>query len=216
MSLKLDPIIDQLKKMDPKYHYYFLGGALLLVFLINYFLLLNPLLGSLNKVNEQIAELRHNIQDVKNDVARVGQNRDQLEKIKNQVKEVKVKIRSAQEVPLILEDISRSASDQGVKIDQLMPLKDQKVLLAKQKDVEYYALPILIQARSPYHDLGRWLAQLEEKKIFYNVGSLSIATNPKDTMRHQVQLTLKAAIFEPTKPENKEDKKAEKKGKEKK
>lgn len=200
MNVKIDPIIDQLKKMDPKYHYYFLGGALLLIFLINYFLLLKPLLGSLNKVNGEISEVRHNIQDVRNDVARVGQNRDQLEKIKNQVNEVKVKIRSAQEVPLILEDISRIASDQGIKIDQLMPLKDQKVLLAKQKDVEYYALPILVQARSSYHDLGRWLAQLEERKTFYNVGSLSILTNPKDTMRHQVQLTVKAAIFEPTKP----------------
>lgn len=206
MSLKLDPITDQLKKLDPKYHYYILGGALLFVFLVNYYLLLKPLLGSINKVNSQISEIRHNIQDVRNDIVRVGQNRDQLEKIRNQVNEVKVKIRSAQEVPVILEDISRIASEYGVKIDQLMPLKDQKVLLAKQKDVEYYALPILVQARSPYHDLGRWLAQLEQEKIFYSVGSLSILTNPKDTMRQQIQITVKAAIFEPSK----EDKKGKK------
>jgi Tfp pilus assembly protein PilO len=165
--------------------------------------MLRPLLGSLNKVNSQISELRHNIQDAKTDIARLGQNRDQLEKIRNQVNEVKVKIRSAQEVPLILEDISRTASEHGVKIDQLMPLKDQKVLLAKQKDVEYYALPILVQARSPYHDLGRWLAQLEEDRVFYGVGNLSVMTNPKDTMRHQVQITFKAAIYEPTKEDGK-------------
>ena len=162
-----------------------------------------PLLGSLNKVNTQIAELRHNLQDEKTDIARVDQNREQLEKIRNQVNVVKVKIRSSQEVPLILEDISRIASAQGVKIDQLMPLKDQKVLLAKQQDVEYYALPILVQARSGYHDLGRWLAQLEEERIFYGMGSLSILSNPKDSMRHQVQLTIKAAIFEPTKADTK-------------
>ena len=207
MNIKFDPIIERLKKLDPKYHYIILGGALLLVFLLNYFLLLKPLLGSLNKVNTQISELRHNLEDVKTDIARVGQNQDQLEKIRNQVNEVKVKIRSAQEVPLILEDISRIASAQGLKIDQLMPLKDQKVLLAKQKDVEYYALPILVQARSPYHDLGRWLSQLEEEKIFYGIGSLSITANPKDTMRHQVQITIKAAIFEPTKADDAKGKK---------
>lgn len=203
MNIKFDIVIDRLKKLDPKYHYYLLGGVLLFVFLLDYFLLLKPLLGSLNKLSSQTAELQHNIQDAKTDIARVGQNRDQLEKIRNQVNEVKVKIRSAQEVPLILEDISRIASENGVKIDQLMPLKDQKVLLAKQKDVEYYALPIMVQARSPYHELGRWLAQLESERVFYGVGSLSIMNNPKDTMRHQVQITLKAAIFEPTKSDGK-------------
>lgn len=210
MNIKFDPIIERLKKLDPKYHYVILGGALLFVFLLNYFLLFRPLLGSLNKVNTQISELRSNLQDAKTDMARVGQNRDQLEKIRGQVNQVKVKIRSAQEVPLILEDISRIASAQGLKIDQLMPLKDQKVLLAKQKDVEYYALPILVQARSPFHDLGRWLAQLEEEKIFYGIGSLSITANPKDTMRHQVQVTIKAAIFEPTKELAKDDAKGKK------
>jgi Tfp pilus assembly protein PilO len=194
MNIKFDPIIERLKKLDPKYHYVILGGALLLVFLLNYFLLLKPLLGSLNKVNTQISELRHNLEDVKTDIARVGQNQDQLEKIRNQVNEVKVKIRSAQEVPLILEDISRIASTQGLK----------------QKDVEYYALPILVQARGPYHDLGRWLSQLEEEKIFYGIGSLSITANPKDTMRHQVQVTIKAAIFEPTKEPAKDDSKGKK------
>jgi|CXWL01.1.fsa_nt_gi Tfp pilus assembly protein PilO len=210
MNITFDPIIERLKKLDPKYHYVILGGALLFVFLLNYFLLFRPLLGSLNKVNTQISELRSNLQDAKTDMARVGQNRDQLEKIRGQVNQVKVKIRSAQEVPLILEDISRIASAQGLKIDQLMPLKDQKVLLAKQKDVEYYALPILVQARSPYHDLGRWLAQLEEEKIFYGIGSLSITANPKDTMRHQIQVTIKAAIFEPTKELAKDDAKGKK------
>lgn len=199
MNVKFDAINDRLKKLDPKYHYYILGGILFLVLVLNYFLLLKPLLGSLNKVNSQIAELRHNIQDARTDMARIGQNRDQLEKIRNQVNEVKVKIRSAQEVPLILEDISRIASEFGVKIDQLMPLKEQKVLLAKQKDVEYYALPIMVQARSPYHDIGRWLAQLENDRVFYGIGNLSIMTNPKDTMRHQVQITLKVAIYEPNK-----------------
>lgn len=203
MNFKLDIIFDRLKKLDPKYHYYLLGGVLLVVFLADYFLLLRPLLGSVNKMSSQTSELKHNIEDAKTDIARIGQNRDQLEKIRNQVNEVKVKIRSAQEVPLILEDISRIASENGVKIDQLMPLKDQKVLLAKQKDVEYYALPIMVQARSPYHELGRWLAQLESEKVFYGIGNLSIMTNPKDTMRHQVQITLKAAIFEPTKDDGK-------------
>ncbi len=203
MKIKLDTIFDRLKKLDPKYHYYILAGVLLMVFVLDYFFLLKPLLGSLNKLNTQTSELRHNIQDAKTDMARIGQNRDQLEKIRNQVNEVKVKIRSAQEVPLILEDISRIASEQGVKIDQLMPLKDQKVLLAKQKDVEYYALPIMVQARSPYHDLGRWLAALESEKVFYGIGNLSIMTNPKDTMRQQVQITLKAAIFEPIKDDGK-------------
>ena len=201
MNIKLDPVIEKLKKLDPKYHYYILGGVLALVFLLNHFLLLGPLLGSLNKMGAQISELNQNLQSVKSDMARIDQNRVQLEKIRSQINEVKIKIRSRQEVPLILEDISRIANQYGVKIDQLMPMKDQKELLAKQQDVEYYALPILIQARSSYHDLGYFLAQLETDKIFYTVGNLSITASPKDTTRHMVQLTVKAVISEEAKKE---------------
>ncbi|GEM_PF-450668 len=202
MNIKLDPIIEKLKKLDPQYHYYILGGVLALVFLLNHFLLFGPLVGSLNKMNGQISELNQNLRGVKSDMARIDQNRAQLEKIRSQINEVKIRIRSKQEVPLILDDISRISNQYGVKIDQLMPMKDQKELLAKQQDVEYYALPILIQARSSYHDLGHFLAQLETDKIFYNVGGLSIMANPKDTARHTIQLTVKAVISEEAKKED--------------
>ena len=208
LDIKLDPIIEKLKKLDPKYHYYILAGVVLLFFLVHHLLVLGPLLGSLNKMNAHIAELKQNIADVKNDMARINQNRAQLEKIRGQINEVKIKIRSRQEVPLILDDISRIASRNNVKIDQLMPLKDQKELIAKQKDVDYYALPILVQARSSYHDLGRCLAQFEADKIFYNLGEFNIITNPKDPMHHSVQLTLKAVTWEPPKVDPPKGKKA--------
>ena len=195
-NFNFDFISEKIKKLDPKYRYLIFGGALLLVFLINYFLLLRPLLGSLNKMATKTSELRQNVQGVKNDIARIDQNRTQLEKIRGQINEVKIKIRSKQEVPLILEDISRNANHAGVKIDQLMPLKDQQEVLAKTEDVNYYSLPILIQVRSSYHDLGRFLAQMEEDKIFYSLSGLSITANPKEATRQMIQLTIKSVISE--------------------
>jgi len=190
-------VTEQIKKLDPKYRYAVFGGALLLVFLLNYLLLLRPLLGSLNKMSTSTTELKQNLQSVKNDIARIDQNRAQLEKIRSQVDEVKIKIRSKQEVPLILEDISKIASHNSVKIDQLMPLKDQQEVLAKNETVKYYSLPILIQVRSSYHDLGRFLAQLEADKIFYSLASFSITANPQEKTHHVVQLTIKSVISEP-------------------
>jgi type IV pilus assembly protein PilO len=204
-NLNFDLVTEKIKKLDPKYRYLIFGGALLLVFLINYFLLLGPLMGSLNKMSAKTSEIRQNLQGVKNDIARIDQNRAQLEKIRGQINEVKIKIRSKQEVPLILEDISRNANQTGVKIDQLMPLKDQQDTLAKTEQVNYFSLPILIQVRSSYHDLGRFLAQLEGDKIFYSLSGLSITANPKDATRQMVQLTIKSVISE------KADKKTESK-----
>ena len=210
MNVNVNLIIDKLKKLDPKYRYYLFGGALVLVFLLNYFICLGPLLGSLNAMGTKITELKQNLQGVKNDIARIDLNRAQLEKIRSQINEVKIKIRTKQEVPLILEDISRVANQFGVKIDQLMPLKDQQEVLAKNASIKYSSLPILIQSRSAYHDLGRFLAQLESDKTFYNMSSFSIMANPKETSHHTVQLTVKSVISEKNdgKPDAKESKSA--------
>lgn len=196
MKFNLDLINSKIKKLDPKYRYYIFGGALIFVYLLNYLLILGPLLGSLTKMGTKISELQQSMQSVKSDMNRIDQNRAQLEKIRTQINDVKIKIRSNQEVPLILEDISKSANDYGVKIDQLMPHKDQMEVLVKNDKMKYYALPIMIQVRSSYHDLGRFLAQLEADQIFYNISGFSIVTNPKSATFHTVQLTFKSVISE--------------------
>jgi type IV pilus assembly protein PilO len=208
VNFNFDIITEKIKKLDPKYRYVIFGATLLLVFLLNYLIFLGPLMGSLKKMSASTSELKQNLQNVKNDIARIDQNRAQLEKIRSQINEVKIKIRTKQEVPLILEDISRIANQNGVKIDQLMPLKDQQEVLAKNENVRYYSLPILIQARSGYHDLGSFLAQMEADKIFYSLSSFSVTSNPKETARQVVQLTVRSVISEKYDPkmEAKEEK----------
>jgi type IV pilus assembly protein PilO len=211
-NINFDLITQKIKKLDPKYRYVLFGAVLLFVFLLNYLIILRPLLGSIGKMSAKTSELSQNLQNVKSDIARIDQNRSQLEKIRGQINEVKIKIRNKQEVPLILEDITRIASRTGVKIDQLMPLKDQQEVLAKSENMKYYSMPILIQARSAYHDLGRFLAQLEADKIFYTIANMSISGNPKETARHMVQLTVKSVISEKYDPKlEKAEKKDEKK-----
>jgi Tfp pilus assembly protein PilO len=206
-DINLDLITDKIKKLDPKYRYVIFGAALLVVFVLNYFILLHPLMGSLHQMSAKTSEIRQNLQGVKSDIARIDQNRAQLDKIRTQINEVKIKIRSKQEVPLILEDISRVANHTGVKIDQLMPMRDQQEVLAKSENTKYYALPIMIQARSAYHDLGRFLAQMEADKIFYSVANLSITANPKETTHHMVQLTIKSVISEKYDPKTEKEEK---------
>jgi type IV pilus assembly protein PilO len=210
IDFNFDIISAKIKKLDPKYRYVIFGAALLLVFFLNYLVLLRPLMGSLNKMSAKTSELRQNLQGVKTDMARIDQNRAQLEKIRSQINEVKIKIRTKQEVPLILEDISRAAAQTGVKVDQLMPLKDQQEVLAKSENIKYYSLPILIQARSAYHDLGRFLSQLEADKTFYSIANLSITANPKETTRHMVQLTVKSVISEKYDPKLEKEEKVKK------
>jgi type IV pilus assembly protein PilO len=210
VDFNFDMITEKIKKLDPKYRYVIFGVILLMVFLLNYLILLRPLIGSLNKMSVKTTELRQNLENVKNDIARIDLNRAQLEKIRSQINEVKIKIRTKQEVPLILEDISRAASQDGVKIDQLMPLKDQQEVLAKSENVKYYSLPVMIQVRSTYHDLGHFLERLEIDKTFYSVANLSITANPKDTTHHIVQLTIKSVISEKYDPKTEKDDKVKK------
>ena len=68
-------------------------------------------------------------------------------------------------------------------------------MLVDDNKRSYYALPILVQARSGYHDLGRFLNQLEKSNLFLYVTSFSIIAG-EDARAHALKMNLQAIVFE--------------------
>ena len=187
--------LEFVNKLDDKTRYWIFGGILLVFFLLDYFILMRPQIATLTKIGPDIEILMKDISQAKENVQKESYYRSEVTSIENELAVLSSRIKSHEEVPLILQRLSKIADDNGVIINNIMPSTfDRESLLSKDK-IEYYSLPINIEARSDYHSFGRFLNQIEQDDIIFRVGLFSIGS--EDNGKEQsVKLTIKALVFE--------------------
>lgn len=196
MKLKISELIS---KIDEKNRHYLLIGALLFIFLLDYFILMRPQLVTLTKINPEIKLLSQDIEKAREDIGKLGFYQAEVKRLEGQLAQTSQKVKSREEVSIVLEQISRLANQNNIRIEQIMPfIEEQKVLLEDKKRT-YYALPILVQAKAGYHDFGRFINQLEKGDLFLYVTSFSIATG-EDAHAHALKINLQAIVFEEGNP----------------
>jgi Tfp pilus assembly protein PilO len=190
-----EKISSLLEKIDGNNRYYVLVGFMALVFLLDYFVLMNPQLAALKKINPEIKAVSDSIKSSKGDMKQLNAYQSDLEELTRKFEEANLKVKSRDEVPIILEHIANIANEFGVKIDQIMPDSVDQDLLTENSQRKYYDLPIYMEARSGYHNLGRFLDNLSKGDISLRIGAITVvATN--DTRYHLVKLTFRATIYE--------------------
>ena len=189
---KLSPLLD---KIGGKGRYYIFGAFLLLIFALDYIFLMRPQFTALNKINPEIKIVSDQINKAKEDMTKLDSYRKDLQNMSSKFAEAKVSVRSRDEVSMILEHIAYIANETGVKIDQIMPDMLEQELLTENNQVKYYDLPIYLETRCGYHNLGRFLNRLDTEDISLRVGGFTVAAT-NDMQHHMVKLTLKATVFE--------------------
>ena len=199
----LEKISEAIPKIDEKSRYIILGGVLILIFLVDYFLVMQPQLKTLRALNPKITLLAGEVKTAEENIRKIDFYQAELVKLRDKVDVVNRRIMGKEEVPLIMEKISRIARNNSVKIDQIMPLKGSEEQVMKNNEGKYLALPIRLDARSGYHDFGRFLNEIERNDTFFNVSNFTFMADGNDNMRHVAKLTLKVVIFEKNDEESK-------------
>jgi len=152
----------------------------------------------LSKLNPKIEILSDDITKTKDDIARIDQYKAQVVELEASVSNVELKVNSRNEVPLILEYISRAADKYGVQIDQIMPNTQDQELVLEGSHRTYYALPIFIEATTGYHNFGRFLGEIETGDIYLDAVSFTIASVGESSL-HRAKMTLEAVVYEDSK-----------------
>ncbi len=190
-----EKISSLLEKVDGNNRYYVLVGFMALVFFLDYFAVMSPQLAAFKKINPEIKGVSDKIKRAKSDMKKLDTYQSDLEKLSKKFEEANLKIKSRDEVPSILEHIANIADESGVKIDQIMPDSLGQELLTENSQRKYYDLPIYMEARSSYHNLGRFLSKLSQNDISLRIGAFTIIAT--DDMRYNlVKLTLRATVYE--------------------
>jgi len=121
-----------------------------------------------------------------------------MDKLKNDLKENSEKVElsekklpAEQEIPTLLEDLSSMAKDSKIRILSIVPVMSYLTGdRSGNKSQIYREIPILITAKSGYHQLGRFLNSLENAGRFMKVVDIGIKADKASPKEHDVELIV--------------------------
>ena len=189
--------IDQLSdKIDESNRKYVIIGIIVFIFVVYYFLVLNPQLSILRKISPEIMVLKQDLEKAQTDMGKMGLYQKQIDEFEGKLKTMGSRVQSRENVSLILERISELANKYDVRIDQIMPLTDKQEKLLENTEGVYYSLPILIEGKSDYHNFGRFINGVENHEISLSIERFIIQDSSADAKKHTIRVTLNAVVVE--------------------
>ncbi|MFH0839947.1 MAG: type 4a pilus biogenesis protein PilO [Candidatus Omnitrophota bacterium] len=173
-------------------------GLICAVILVGYFLLfLNPMLSKLFDVSRKVAKLQSDLSIAELSIDSMPKMKKEIADLKNKALSYINKLPKEDELPALLESLSMMAQGADVKITKIVPIKDTEVAKdAKNPKASIYEEKgILVHAQCGYHQLGTFIAQLENAERFMDISDITIESIKTAPKRHNVQLIVKTFVL---------------------
>jgi Tfp pilus assembly protein PilO len=194
MSNKISALIANVKK-DPK-QMMIAVSAVVVALLLDLNFLLKPqvvdVLGSAGKLSKVSADLK----DARSDVAKIGSMKKAVEAYKEKIGKYEKTLPGERGIPDLLESLSGMAKSANMRIAGIVPvaLVEPAAPVGKSgpkgESRAYKEIPIAITAKSGYHELGRFLASLENCDRFMKVSDMRIMANEESPNKHHVDIKV--------------------------
>ncbi|MFZ5801187.1 MAG: type 4a pilus biogenesis protein PilO [Candidatus Omnitrophota bacterium] len=172
-----------------------LGGIVFLILLLDFFVLLRPQLSVLSQVSGQVKSLRVERDGAKRDLASIDAFRKRLKVLKEKNLSVDQGMVKEEAIPAVVENLSKIAKQANVKINQIKPERDEETRVAVATEGTVYSLPITIEARCSYHQLGRLVNRIENDVLFMRIVGLEILPSTGEGMRHNIKMEVATYIL---------------------
>lgn len=165
---------------------------------IDFSLILKSQLKSLKSVSSGVRQMRLDFVQYKKDSSALQNLLATLKSLQERRAAGEVKIISDSDIPDLLDDISQKANSYNIKIMQIKPIrldaeKDKIQVTVSGGDPQFYAMPLTLQLRCGYHNLGEFLGDLESNPLI-EAASLKIRYDDSSPRYHNVDLKLKAYV----------------------
>lgn len=195
-NLKFNLNLDKIKEFlsdEQKRSYAIIGAALFMLVIYIAFLII-PTFGSLARVSRTAGDLKKKIDLVNSRLEHIDEMRVKLETLKKEQSGYGTQLPDEKEIPRFLEGLADVAKESNVNIQSVTPHE----LTAKPEDQgtgKYYgAMPVVITAKSGYHQLGHFINDLEEGGRFITVEDVKIQYDNNFPRKHNVQMVLRIYV----------------------
>ncbi|MEA3306001.1 MAG: type 4a pilus biogenesis protein PilO [Candidatus Omnitrophota bacterium] len=163
-----------------------------------FFFFLSPITLKLTFLFQEVSGLRANLGAAKVLIGSMPKLKREIKEIRSKMDFYSNKLPGEEEFPSILENLSDMAQDAGVKIIKILPYKDKdsRVLVKEAVGPDIYRQKeILISAQCGYHQLGAFIAAIENSERFMEISDIEIEAGKVNPKRHSVQLTVKTFVL---------------------
>ena len=178
-----------LKKDNPQIMV-FIALASLLALIIYFYFLLIPQVTWLADILGRTGKVMSDLKSGQALIAKKDEFRENIESYREKVESYEKRLPAEQEIPSLLENLSGMAKGSNVKIIGITPVTVSPKEKAAQKGKIYKEIPILINAKSGYHELGTFLSNMEDAGRFMKVVDIEIKTNHSSPKKHDVELIV--------------------------
>lgn len=170
-----------------------LASAAGVIVLLDLFILVRvqfvPLARSWSKANQIKMDIRQGRQDSNS----MDAFKTRLKDLKTEFSDLNKKTLTQEEIPQVLETVSKFADISSVRILKIRPMSEvRSVQKSTQVSKEELLVreKISITAIAGFHQLGRFIALLENAPIFFDIRNLEIRSANQEHMKHSVTIFL--------------------------
>ena len=188
-NIKLEDISAKLKAVDKKTLIKFgIGFGAILIFLIGYYVILNPIVKNKKALYEDKVLKENEITKFENEIIL---NKKRLKKIKPEFKETSTLFHSKAEVEGLYQSLSRYAGVNGLTISKIQKKKPKPVLrkgvtqqnedLLKKTDISYYKIPVEYEIKGNFLGYIKFKRAISKSKKMLNFDKETISVVQNDS-----------------------------------
>ena len=159
--------------LEPKFKIAILIFLLLLLIVVFYLLFYQPNTKKITSLDQQKVTLEQQLADLRKKQSNLPKLKQELAETERIFNEAAVLLPKEKEIPQLLKDISAAGQDVGLDFLIFKPLPDVPQ--------DFYAeLPISINVRGPYHNMGSFLDQVSKFARIVTVSNIKMATPTRE------------------------------------
>jgi len=156
---------------------------------------------SVFRMFREASKLKKSIIDTKEDARFFSTYNDRMDVIKAQLKELENMSVVEGGLPKVIESISKFANISGARILKIRPVvrgpAEREVLSGTGSEgeaVEFLRQKFSIDIRSGFHQLGRFVALIENSEVFMDIKTIEIRANDRDRTKQLVTILLEVVL----------------------
>ena len=159
-----------------------------------FYFFLKPEIGALRKVLPKVAGLNKNIKEADKLIDNIDSFKTKIADLKEKVGQYETRLPTKKEISSILNHLSALASQEDIKITGIKELKTIKGEM-QEGEQAYSGVPIEIDMKSGYHQLGKFINEIENSDRLMKIDDLEIKSSSENLTEHDVKLIINSFVL---------------------
>ena len=161
---------------------------IIIILYLDFSLILKPQMRMLAAITPKIVKLRKDLHDLNSNIIKMQEQEVGFKDTRFK------KLATPDQISWLIEEISRLANQQEVRISQIRPVRTLSAATTYTMTGNYSPELITLEVTAGYHQLGRFLAEFENHPILMEVEDLDIKHSEKNPFEQKIKLDLKIYV----------------------